>query len=50
MNLALTYNNNTSLTANFQDNQVSQYQDVSILDVVRAKDDGGSGEKKNVFN
>ena len=33
--------------ANFQDNQVCQYQDVSILDFAIAKDDGGGGDNRS---
>jgi len=34
----------THLTAIFQYNQISQYQNVSILDFTGAKDDGGGGD------
>ena len=34
----------TSLTAIFQVTRVSQYQNVSILDFIGAKDDGGAGD------
>jgi len=36
--------NNTHLTATFQDNRVTWYQNVSILDFIGAKDDGGGGD------
>jgi len=38
---------NAHLMATFQDNLVSRYQNVSILDFIGAKDDGGDGDKHN---
>jgi len=39
-----TVTSNTCLTAIFQDNLVSQYQNATILDFIGAKDDGSGGD------